>query len=304
MKSGNENEVMYDPKMWEMQYLAYRYLKNIEDKAIFKRYDDIIRNMRAIVSDDRSIIPIGSFLSSWYWYRKEHHIRLEIALRGGFLNPKMPAVCKRDLSRAPARPQYPNGGDVLFRYDKKEHLEKLIQFGCLRIRAAKEFNLFENDRARRDNEQIKRRYLPRDYVKITLANGAKVRPLSDISCSVSVTDYFMFCVSNDWDPDLFLEFGANACVVILDPDEFSRRISAAASKKLEGWYFYYGPVEYFDPYERRRHEWIDNAMSKDFRFAYQRETRFLWAGMGRSATGIVELELGPLDDIAVLTDGP
>ena len=45
-------------------------------------------------------------------------------------------------------------------------------------------------------------------------------------------------------------------------------------------------------------------MSKDFRFAYQRETRFLWAGFGRAATGHINLELGPLTDIATYTEFP
>jgi hypothetical protein len=41
-------------------------------------------------------------------------------------------------------------------------------------------------------------------------------------------------------------------------------------------------------------------MSKDFRFAYQKEYRFLFAGFGKVAAGYVDLELGPLHDIAEL----
>lgn len=41
-------------------------------------------------------------------------------------------------------------------------------------------------------------------------------------------------------------------------------------------------------------------MSKDFRFAYQREYRFLFAGFGKQATGAQYLELGSLRDIAEL----
>jgi hypothetical protein len=63
-------------------------------------------------------------------------------------------------------------------------------------------------------------------------------------------------------------------------------------------------VEYFDPYERTAHEYFDNAMSKDFRFAYQRETRFLWAGSGRPAHGFIDVDLGPLHDITTYAEAP
>jgi hypothetical protein len=33
------------------------------------------------------------------------------------------------------------------------------------------------------------------------------------------------------------------------------------------------------------------SLSKEFRFAYQRETRFIWAGFGRSAEDHIDLEL-------------
>ena len=42
-----------------------------------------------------------------------------------------------------------------------------------------------------------------------------------------------------------------------------------------GWCFRDCPVQYFDPNERKRNEYFDLAMSKDFRFAYQNECRIL-----------------------------
>lgn len=110
-------------------------------------------------------------------------------------------------------------------------------------------------------------------------------------------------VEYDGDPDLCADFKADACVIIRDPEEFARRLRAAATG-LKDWYFHFSPVEYFDTHERRQHERIDNAMSKDFRFAYQRETRFIWAGFGRTASGHIDLELGPLADIAIYTEYP
>jgi hypothetical protein len=164
------------------------------------------------------------------------------------------------------------------------------------FKAARDYALMEDDPARKADEQVKESYSPGEYVILTLPGGRTAQPIGDLRYSFTGTDYYIYCVANDWDPDLFSDFNSDACVVIHSPTEFARRLSAAAAK-LDDWYFHYNPVEYFDPYERRPHDRIDNVMSKDFRFAYQRETRFLWAGMGRSATGSIDLELGPLKDL-------
>jgi hypothetical protein len=257
--------------------------------------------MYAIISDDRNVIPIHSFLSSWYWYRKEHQTRYEFALRNLPLHRSLPMIAQRDLSTAPARPRSPNAGDVLFRYGERKWLQLLMDSGRLRMKSAREYALMEKDPARQDDERVKYSHSPGQYVTITMPDGQQVSPIGDLKYESSGTDYFLYCVSMDWDPHLFEEFsGTDCCVVIKRPDEFARRLENAAKTLLPGWYFHHCPVDYFDTYERRPKERIDNAMSKDFRFAYQKEYRFLFAGFGQAATGFIDLELGPLHDIAEL----
>lgn len=301
--SHKENELHYHPDLWELEYATYRHLGRVNADDLRSRYDSIVRNMCAIVSEERHVIPIRSFLSSWYWYRKEHLTRLEFAIRGLPLHRALPIIDVRDLSAAPARPRGPNAGDVLFRYGERYWLNQMVEFGRVRIKAARVFADMESDSARCDDECVKDRYAPGEHVTITFPDGSKVRPTGDLKVSVTGTDYFMYCVANDWDPELFACFKADACVVIRHPEEFARRLRAAATGLMD-WYFHYNPIEYFDTHERRQYEYVDNAMSKDFRYAYQRETRFIWAGFGRAATGSVDLELGPLIDIATYTEYP
>lgn len=303
LASAKENATTYDPDLWELEYVTHRYLSRVEETALRLRYDHIVRNMRAVVSDDRHVIPIQTFLSSWYWYRKEHQTRIEFALRGLSLNRTLPVLAARNLTAAPTRPRSPNAGDVLFRYGERKWLRDLIEFGRLRIKAAREYALMEKDPARQDDELLKHSYSPGEYITITLPDGRQSKILGDLRKTVGGPDYFVYCVSNDWDPDLFADFQADACVVIRNPEEFGRRIQRAASQ-LQDWDFYFGPVEYFDTSERRQREYITNYLSKDFRFAYQRETRFIWAGQGRPATGFFDLELGSLTDIATYTEFP
>jgi hypothetical protein len=194
--------------------------------------------------------------------------------------------------------------DVLFRYGSREWLQEMLDFGRLRVTAARDYALMEKDLARQDDELVKHSHSPGEYVTITLPDGRQSRPVGDVKYSVSGADYFVYCVSNDWDPDLFQDFNADCCVVIKQPEEFARRLEQAAKGQLQGWYFHHNPVRYFDTHEREPKELIDNAMSKEFRFAYQREYRFLFSGMGLSATGFKSLELGALGDIAELHARP
>jgi hypothetical protein len=179
-------------------------------------------------------------------------------------------------------------------------MQELIDFGRLRITAARDYALMEKDPARQDDELTKHTRSPGEYITITLPDGRQSRPLGDVTYSHSGTDYFVYCVSNDWDLELFHDFGVDCCVIIKNVDAFARRLEHAGERELPDWRFHHNPVEYFDTYERRAKERIDNAMSKDFRFAYQREYRFLFAGSGKEATGHRYLELGPLHDIAEL----
>lgn len=305
IRSWKQTTTDYESDCWEFQYEIHRYLGRVDDEALRVRYDNIVRNMHAIISEDRNVIPIHSFLSSWYWYRKEHQTRYEFALRKLQLHRPLPLIAKRDLTAAPVRPRSPNAGDVLFRYGERKWLQVLLDFGRLRMRSAEQYALMETDPARQDDERVKHSYSPGQYVTLTMTDGQVVRPVNDLKCSTSGTDYFLYCVAMDWDPYLFDEFsGTDCCVVIKDPDEFGRRMERAAASQLPGWYFHHCPIDYFDTHERRPRERIDNAMSKEFRFAYQREYRFLFAGFGRSAAGHIDLELGPLHDIAELHDRP
>jgi hypothetical protein len=300
MRSWNQAASSYEPDVWEFGYQVHRYLGRMPDAELKARYDAIVRNLQSIVRDERDPIPIHTFLSSWYWYRKEHLTRFEFFLRGQPLHRPLPVVNRRDICTAPARPRSPNAGDVVFRYGSRRRMQELLDFGQLRMLAARDYAQMERDPARQDDELTKHAFSPGAYVSITLPDGTVSRPTGDLRYSHSGTDYFVYCLSNEWDVELFDDFGVDACVIIKNPEEFARRLENVGRLVLPDWYFHHCPVEYFDTYERLPKERIDNAMSKDFRFAYQREYRFLFAGFGKEASGAKYLELGPLQDIAEL----
>lgn len=302
IESFDDNNNSYDPESWELQYQMYRYLKNLPSDTLNERYLAILKNMRSIVCRDRDIIPIQSFLSSWYWFRKEHQTRLEFYLRREAPDASVPMDENFNfLARgAPIRPKHPNAGDVLFRYDQKIHLNKIVSEGSIRIRPASAFYPIENDEARQDQELSKRTFLPGGYTKVTTMDGKKIQVIGDIQRDVGIPDYYVFCMVCDWDPGLISDFkGSDSCLVIRDTETFSIKMESAGKKLLPRWVFYHSPVEYFDPYEGTKNEYIDPTMSKDFKFAYQKEYRFLWfSQIGEEADEFRFLELGDLGDIS------
>lgn len=305
IRSCGENQHNYEPEFWEFQYQIYRYLGRVSERDLLDRYRALLRNMEALVSPDRHVIPIQSFLSSWYWYRKEHQTRLELSMRNIPL-PVRPPAARLDATPAgaPARPRSPNAGDVLFRYGSRNYMEAMVSRGYVRLGPADFYRGLELDEARADEERAKHSYMPGQYTKITTQDGREVPILGDVRRTVPGPNYYTLCLSCDWDPALFAAFGVDACVVISDPEALAQRLEIAAKEHLPGWYFHYNPVEYFDPYELARHQHVDAAISKDFRFAYQREYRFIWASLeGKHASGFVHLDLGALTDIAELHRG-
>jgi hypothetical protein len=202
MRSWGQAPSTYEPEFWEFEYRVHRYLGRVAEAELRARYDAVIRNLQSIVSDERHPIPIHTFLSSWYWYRKEHLTRYEFFLRGLPLHRPIPVVNGRDLHRAPARQRSPNFGDVLFRYGSKQRMQELLDFGRLRMLAARDYVQMEKDPARHDDELIKHAFSSGEYVTITMPNDSVSRPIGDVRYSHSGTDYFVYCVSNEWDIEL------------------------------------------------------------------------------------------------------
>lgn len=298
MKSWNQNETSYDPQLWELEYHISRNLARTSDEYVQKRYKSIVRNMRALTSPDRHVIPINTFLSSWYWYRKEHQTRYELNLRGLLppVNPpKSPA--ENTNANAPLRPKHPNSCDIVFRYTNREYAEEMLEQGKIRIGAASEVEKTQNDKARYDKELSKDFFASSEHVHVIMPDGKKAPIIGDLCTTTSIPDYYFFCMSCDWDADLFQDFG-DSCIIIKDKAAFSARVETATQKELPDFDFFDSPVEYYDPYERIKNQAFSAGISKSFDYAYQREFRLIWHSSNPTASGYKYLHLGSLADIA------
>ncbi|MGF1623959.1 MAG: hypothetical protein ACFCVH_03670 [Alphaproteobacteria bacterium] len=302
IKSWGQNEVNYDPDFWDLEYTTYRYLSGMRDDALRDRYDCIVRNMRSWTGPERDVVPIVSYQGSWWWFRKEHQTRLEFAFRD--LEPpahiyEPPVPC----TSGPVHPAIPNGTKLIYRYSNREYVRQMVEEGRVRFSAAQSYEGEENNAAQRDEELSKHAYMPGRYTKITTQDGQPIEIIGDVQRTVSASGYHLVCFSCVWDPQLFEDFQADTCVVVTDPAEFARRLEAAGAAVFPGWYSIDCPVQYFDPYERRKKEYFEAGMSKDFRFAYQNEYRILWSQLNnRPIDGAHFVDIGPAHEIMRMYD--
>ncbi len=299
MESWNQNETSYDPQLWELEYHARRNLARTSDEYVQERYKSIVRNMRALTSPDRNVIPINTFLSSWYWYRKEHQTRYELNLRGLPPPINLPeSPTENTNAKAPLRPKSPNSCDIIFRYTDREYAEKMLECGEIRIGAASEVEKKKNDKARYDKELSKDSFTSGERAHIIMPDGKKAPIIGDLCTTTTMPDYYFFCMSCDWDADLYQDFDVDSCVIIKDRDAFTARVEAATRRELPEFNFFDLPIEYFDPYERIKNQIFSAGLSKSFDYAYQREFRLIWHSLNAAAFGYKYLHLGSLADIA------
>ena len=269
----------YNPIFWELEYHAGRYLRDAPIDELKTRYNDILRNIRTLVSDEGAVKPMTWIDSSWYWFKKEHQTRLEFEIRSEILpcEPPWNIHFNKTYHDAPLRPSHFNAGDVLFRYCQFKYLNQLLRDGCLRLRLASKYASMDNDKARQDVETSKSTLHGCSSVRITTESGREIPVVGVLKKSVSLENYYLFSLSGDWDRDLFNDFvGSDTCLIIRDANSFIERVKISSQIQLPDWECFFVPVHYYDPYTPSSKTPIDPAMSKDFRFAYQRELRLIW----------------------------
>ena len=301
LKSCGQNQHDYEPEFWEFHYDICRYLKNVDADKLDERYRDLHRNFRILARPEgRHIIPVHSFLSSWYWYRKEHQTRYEYFLRNRPLPLPLPSP-REDFS-ALVRSKSPNSCDILFRYGNSQFMKPFVERGKIRLGPASIYKDGPVLDPRTDDELHKKRLLPGQHSRITTLEGKDIPIIGDVHETVSAgLNYYVLCMSTDFEPQIFEEFSYDSCVIIKDPEQFAARLEASSRSVLPHWDFYHNSVEYFDPYDPYESQYFSAVMCKDFRFAYQMEYRTIWVPQANgSVKDYIFLCLGSLEDICDL----
>ena len=151
------------------------------------------------------------------------HIHLVLPAR--FFTPSLFQILPQSWPRRLQRKMSSLGlrkGGVFIKFGQRVHMEALHERGALRIQPAHFFSHKDHTGAVRDDELT----LPisialsRDDVVKLVRNPQDIPPnASDQRVDIRFTwptDYWLYCVTSSIEPRLFVDFNADACVIVRD----------------------------------------------------------------------------------------
>ena len=201
----------------------------------------------------------------------------------------------------------PNGPPFLLRFGSRSNMQELVASGGLLFQEASTFGNAENLSVQDDElTLLMKRYIPTNELHHILETPVPTPfegPGMGLNFALSCPNFLVLCMTDTINFRMISDWNAEAVAVIHDPLEFKRRlkdvtadlISGAGAKQLEG-----GKVRYIDPYFPLSRP--DVPFCKHYKFAYQREYRFVIRGPKRVTFAQRKLALGPLKDIATFVD--
>lgn len=301
---------------WRRQYDQRRYARHLSQTELNKRIRDIFLNMLRVNPDAKIGLPPISDESAM-WIEKCTHVLEEMQLRHG----PYPAGFTREVLHSEPFPDFASDlaekaaktlssyglhqNEVFIKYGKRKHMEPLYETGSLRIQPASFFSEGGLNGAVKDNELMLPMSfaLSRDDVLKLVVNPQDV-PLNAPEQRVDVhfrspTDYWLYCVTQSVEPRLFVDFNADACVIIRDRGLFRQMLHQAALKALPtATSMREGPAIYVDPLLPHTTE-IFVPLAKHFGYSYQEEYRFCWAPpQAVKKLEHIDIEIGSLRQIA------
>jgi hypothetical protein len=283
-------------------YKRNRYLMSLTNDALSRRTEDVFSNMFWITEDGKTGLDIRN-PQFQYWSDLNSELQQEYLFRGTLLKDcyslfrrenfpqSVFATNVRGKGLISAPPSLRQG--FLFRYSKKQFLERLLRRGTLCLNPGSGYKDPSLNASVRDDE-LSAEILFDPFLMLRNEQPSRLRRAK----VTSRTDYYALCMSSRFGNRLLLDFEAEACLIIRDPQAFLQRIKAAAVDRLPEWNIELNKVEYFDPL-RANPTQVDLTWSKHFRFAYQDEVRLACVPPNPIAKlAPVLLEIGNLEDIA------
>lgn len=144
----------------------------------------------------------------------------------------------------------------LYRYGKKQWIEKALIEGSFQIKPAIYYLEDKNNQARKDNEHI---------FESETKNGDILQTFTDRDINK-----YILCMSYAYDERLYDAFESDACLVIKDVIEFEKRLESAIVSLNRDFYFIGSRVSY----SKIMHQ-SSVLFSKTFDYITQREYRYL-----------------------------
>lgn len=194
-------------------------------------------------------------------------------------------------------------GTCLFKYGQYEWLEQAKKKGNLRISPAANYNDPTLNHAIQDDE-LRISINPCPSFKLSDFNDNPAIydkfPGKKVITLCADTNYYVFCVASVLTPRLFLDFEADACLVIFRPKLFRLKLFNAFRNDFPDWEANSCSVKYIDPLNATADK-LNVFTCKHFRYSYQKEARLIWTPERPiSNLSYFNMELGSLEDCCTL----
>jgi hypothetical protein len=283
--------------VWRLQYRRDRYARHLSHTELIRCFHDLLLNLLTVTPNgigfhSGEVSPDEISNASTIWMEKSTHVLEEFKLRYGpypaGLQGTVPPPSKvpefaSELARKAARRLEALGadpGDIFVKFGKRKYMEILHSYGALRIQPATYFAATAHNEAIKDDELTIEASLDlsREEVIALVSNPQEVPALPRQRVDVKLqleSDYWLYCLSSSLVPRLFIDYDADACVVIRDRTRFTGMLRYASLQKLSGTTMSYSAVEYIDPLLPRSLT-VPVAFAKHLRYSYQNEHRFCW----------------------------
>jgi hypothetical protein len=299
------------------QYDRHRYARHLSQQELDRRIRDVLLNILTLTPEAKiGLLPMDT--QGIIWMEKCIHVFEEMQLRHG----PYPAGFTRNILHSEPFPAFVSAlaqkaaeafkkralepGSILIKFGKRANMERLFSHGDLRVQPASYFTDIGLNGAVRDDE----RRLPlsfaltREEIHKIVSNPQDVpEVVLDQRVDVvfhSPADYWIYCVTESVGPRLFVDFEADACLIVRDRCQFADRLCGFASAALGSVRHQAGSVEYIDPLLPTTSK-IFLPFAKHFGYSYQSEYRFCWFPMNPlPQLQHVDLSIGNLEDIADL----
>lgn len=316
-------------EVWRHEYRSRRYLEYASSADLAQRIRDCMNNLIVLTPEAKiGVVPMnsrGQFLTRKFTHAlEEYSIRREALPFDLMRDHALPAPLapRRGRRRSVAAgwdsvlPELPDRAIV--KYGKLAHLQAALDGDGILISPASSYGDPSLGPHRYDNEQERPVHFRPDGGTVRLVerqDGTKVDPPTEMPVIGNVTftnemivDYYVWCASSVLAPRLFVDFEADACLIIREPDVFHKRIAWAIGMALRGLRppldnlsVQTNRVRYYDPYDAPKGcRSIKVPWHKPFQYLYQREWRLI-ALLDPPTAGdlpVLWIDPGPLADIA------
>lgn len=298
----------------EMYGARHLYLRGLSDAALSERLVHWMNNCTQLSST--GMVDLCATENPDYFHRLMD-VLAETALRSGDISKAQDRYMwspKKNVMIKPSEETSAKIGQLqklldgkattpLLRFGTKKRMRELFDTGGLLFQEASIFSQDENLSVRDDElTLLMKRYIPKDELKL-IPGAPDAKTITDrgagLNFSLSCPDFLVLCMTDTINLRLVSDWDAKAVVIIHDAAEFERRLKTASRKlvhKAGGDELEAGKVRYIDPYFPLDHP--DVPFCKHFKFAYQREFRFVVRGGNKVAKEERKLEIGSIKDIA------